>query len=509
MLRVSIALMIWVDVWIRIQTLVAHYTDEGVLPRTLQQELYLSRFPGRFSFHMLSGDAWLPLGLFGLMAVFALLVGLGYRTRFFLFCVWLLTVSLHNRNEMIETGGDALLRMTCFWAMFLPLGGLASLDVRAGRVRKAVQLSVLSWATFGFMMQLCFVYWFSAIHKSHPQWRSEFTAVHYAMHIDSYATAFGTWLRQYRGLTRGMTVGVLGFEFLGPFLLFGAGLLSLVPGMSWLAKYQAPVRTFGVFGFVALHFGLGLGLSLGTFSWFAMLIWLSVLPAEFWEDCERLRSRFVPRVRWLSGLTQPAWGAEIESTRMRRALGRVSGAAAIAAFLCVFLLNLRTVSRARVAPYLDGRAAFFLPDLNFVLNALRLDQHWGLFAPNPRVRDGWFVLLGAQEDGRQVNLLRPDQPLSWEVPQLAASTYETFRWRKYYRDLRRDGGGARKQRPYYLGYYCRTWNSAHHGQERVERLELVYMERRTLREGGHSAPQPISLVARSCREVPAIPPMDR
>src|SRR5262249_30227597 len=146
---------------------------------------------------------------------------------------------------------------------------------------------LFSVATFAFVMQLCLVYWFSFEHKSHAQWRSDFTAVHYALHIDSYATEFGQWLRQFRSVTSAMTRAVLEFERFGPFLLFGTGLLALIPGLERLQRYQPAVRTFAVFGFMGLHIGLALGLSLGTFSWFAVLTWFALLPSEFWNGVER------------------------------------------------------------------------------------------------------------------------------------------------------------------------------------------------------------------------------
>lgn len=501
LLRVVIAVMIWVDLWIRVQTLTAHYTDAGVLPRALHQALYLDPHPGRFSLHMASGEAAFQLGLFAVLALAAFLVGVGYRTRWALLVAWLLTISLHNRNEIISTGVDPLVRLVLFWSLFLPLSSHLSLDARAGRVGKLTSQVALSWATCAFVIQLACVYWFSVVHKTHAQWRSDFTAVHYALHIDSYATSFGVWLRQFRGLTRLLTASVFYFEVFGPLLVFGVGLLSMLPRLGRLLPYQPPVRTAAVLAFMGMHAGLGLGLSLGTFSWFALLTWLALLPSEAWNALERWRARYGARLAWLEPLTAPTRVAADSRGSARRA--RWDWAArlpAMMALLLVLAINLRTVSPKDVGPYLDGRALTLLPNFDYVINFLRLDQHWGLFAPNPRTRDGWFVLRGTRRDGEQVDLLRPDELLTWEPPELASATYPTFRWRKYYRDLRRDGRQYTLQRPAYLAYWCREWNRAHSGSARVEALELFFMERKTLLGGGYRPTERISLAQGSCLE---------
>ncbi len=67
-LRITIAAMIWVDLSIRVQTLTAHYTDAGVLPRALHKALFLEPHPGRLSFHMASGEAQYQHWLFSTMA---------------------------------------------------------------------------------------------------------------------------------------------------------------------------------------------------------------------------------------------------------------------------------------------------------------------------------------------------------------------------------------------------------------------------------------------------------
>ncbi len=49
------------------------------------------------------------------------LLAVGYRTRLMTVLNYVLITSLQARNIIILHGGDVLMKMICFWAMFLPL----------------------------------------------------------------------------------------------------------------------------------------------------------------------------------------------------------------------------------------------------------------------------------------------------------------------------------------------------------------------------------------------------
>lgn len=117
-----------------------------------------------------------------------------------------------------------------------------------------------------------------------------------------------------------------------------------------------------------------------------------------------------------------------------------------------------------------------------VIRLLRLDQVWNMFAPQPTRDDGWFVAPGVLADGREVNVLRPGESLTYAKPAAISSTHEApVRWRKY-----RDRIWSRSysfHREYYARYLCRDWNINHLGDQRVKSLKLVYMLERSLPMG--------------------------
>lgn len=505
--------MILTDLMIRAVTLRAHYTDDGVLPVSAQLRQWFAGHPGRFSFHMWSGDLRVQILLFVIATVCGLALIAGYRTRLALLSSLVLMISLQNRNTAIETGGDYLLRLICLWALFLPLEARFSLDRRAGRVSSwrpfggaAGDNEYFSLGTLGLCVQLIVIYYFSALHKSHPIWTREFTAIHYALHIDAYDTSFGEWLRQYPVLTRGFTRGTLFFESVAPWLLVAAGTASLIPKMEEMVSWQSPTRTLVAIAFILFHAGLALSLSLGTFAWFAMMIWLGMFPTWAWDRLVQTRfgRKWAKRIRdWESrqdGAEPSQGGNELSGALAPQGLRRVgyllAQSLAVVTAILVIMINIETLHR-EARPYLRGGPGMLQFDLSRPIDFVRLDQHWGLFTPYPRKTDGYYVILATLEDGRELDMLSDDLKLTWKKPADVSESFETFRWRKYFRDIRRGSGRALLR--LYSDYQCRTWNEEHSGEERMKRVEIYFMQRDTLPQGGHSPTKKRRLWGQGCR----------
>jgi hypothetical protein len=160
-LRVAMAILIIADLIRRSRDLVAHYTDFGVLPRTALIEDY-SRW--RISLHLANGTWEFQALLFVIAGVLAAALLLGYRTRVVTVASWFMLASLHSRNPALLDGGDVLLRVMLFWAIFLPWGARWSVDCAMQDQDKLPQCT-LSAATFAYAAQIVFMYWFSVLHK--------------------------------------------------------------------------------------------------------------------------------------------------------------------------------------------------------------------------------------------------------------------------------------------------------------------------------------------------------
>ncbi len=191
--RIGLALVVLFDLTVRFQQIKAHYSDLGVLPRSALIAEFLH--PWYWSIHLISGEPAIQALLFTIAILFSLLLLIGYRTRIAIIAVWAMTISLHNRNPALLFAGDDALRAILFWAMFLPLGASYSLDSALNSSTKPLPERTLSFATGALMVQLAFIYMFSAAFKHQsPIWSSQGNSVYYALNFDQYGTWFDHFL---------------------------------------------------------------------------------------------------------------------------------------------------------------------------------------------------------------------------------------------------------------------------------------------------------------------------
>ena len=545
LLRVVLALLVLADLASRVTDLSAHYADKGVLPRTVLMEHVLSRWS--FSLNLMSGEPFFQALLFGITALAAVGLLVGYRTRLMTIIVWVLLLSIQWRNPLVMGSDGPLLRLLIFWAMFLPLGAYWSVDsaLKGSSPRQSTRF--LSLATVGLFMQIAFVYWFTASLKSGPEWRTDGTAIYYALSVDQISTPFGQYLLHFPKLLEVMTFATFGLEAIGPFLLF-------------CPFFTGPVRTGTVLAFMSLHFGIWLSMDIGIFPWISAFCMVCFLPSWFWEKATKFYVTFQGRFEgagrlqravvrlaherlsslraWLSplasagqpsvaGLTargnadQP--GSRVarmislppmltggtarrgESTAEREKRGgaptgfepamlRASLATDLLAFfflLYILCWNLTTVSVLTM----PERAVPIGPFLG-------LDQYWGMFAPSPTKEDGWYVIPGTLRGGQQSDLMsvtRDDYGLhtvSWKKPQDVTSTFKNEHWRKYLENIWLQQHSD--QRLYFGRYICREWNARHKGAEQLRTFQITYMLEQTLPNYRHSTPQKVVLWEHRC-----------
>src|SRR5918994_4814764 len=294
--RIVLALLVLADLANRATDLYQHYADAGVLPRTVLVEEVLS--PWVFSLNLMNGGSFFQALLFGVAALAALGMLVGYRTRLMIFVVWVVLLSVQLRNPLVNNSSGLLLRMLLFWGMLLPLGAYWSVD-RARSTLPRPSPHFLSLSSFGLFMQIAFVYWFTAALKSGPEWRVDHTALYYALSLDQLATPIGHFLLDFPGLLQVMTFGTFALEAFGLFLLF-------------CPFFTGPVRTGTVLAVMSLHFGIWLTMDIGIFPWISAFCMVCFFPA--WptpgSSCSghqrRPATRWRPRVRpwsrpWWSG----------------------------------------------------------------------------------------------------------------------------------------------------------------------------------------------------------------
>lgn len=261
--RVCLALLLFSDWLDRLPDLAAHYSDAGIIPRSVITG------PLPLSVHFFTGGVWLQALWLGVALVAAFFLLVGYFTPLATLVSWFLLISVHARAPCVMQGGDQVLRLLLFWGIFLPLGARWSVDAADPRNRRSSP-RVLGVASAALILQVCMIYWFAGAWKWGPEWQAEASAVHYALRFEHFTTPFGYWLLEHPGLLRLLTRSTLLVEVLGPVILF----LPFAPALQRLLM----IATFTLF-----HAGLAISLELGNFPWACMVAWAALTPTAFWD----------------------------------------------------------------------------------------------------------------------------------------------------------------------------------------------------------------------------------
>lgn len=450
--RIGIASILILDLINRARNLDAHYTDQGILPRTAVQGIY-SHY---MSIHMLSGDKAFEAFLFILAGIFALALLVGFYTKTVTFISWFFLVSLQARNTQILHGGDLLLRILLFWSLFLPLGARYSIDSLLNKSKKKLHIRILSWGTFGIYMQIVFLYLFSVWFKiSGKEWLSG-TAVYYTLSIDHFATNFGKFLLYHPILLKYLTYSVLTFEFIGTILLFTPIMLG-------------PIRTLIIILFILMQIGFGISIRLGFFPVTASVAMLCLIPTWFWDKffiCIEKTGikKYFNKYCYKKKILQKA--ANIIPQQNINFKSSLIASCLVAFFLVyIFFSNMQSIG------------AYGMPsNVKSIGYALSINQKWNMFAPTPRKNDGWFVVVGRLQDGKYMDVMR-NKPVSWEKPKLVSSDYEDQNWNKYMFKLGDEEGEIPR---YYGRYLCYNWNTKNEENQNLEEVTIYYMLERTL-----------------------------
>jgi predicted DCC family thiol-disulfide oxidoreductase YuxK len=270
--RCLMGFIVMADVLYRLPDLVNFYTDKGLVPRgTFITEMAM---PWSFSFHLANGSTGFALAMFAIHFIFGLMLVFGFKSRWAMIGAYLMTVSVHNRNWLVNNGGDDILRALLFISIFLPLNKYFSIDSALTKDKEPLPKENVSTWGWVFYLQVFVIYYVSYILKDHPMWRSDFTAVYYSSRLDIFASPIGFWLRDFPKFLKLSTIFTIYTEFLGPLLL----IFSFIFGRFW---WQ--VRLFVIGIFIALHFGIIATMWIGVFPWTCIVMWLIFLPTPFWD----------------------------------------------------------------------------------------------------------------------------------------------------------------------------------------------------------------------------------
>jgi hypothetical protein len=450
LMRVCVAIVILLDLSVRVSDLEVFYANSGAVPMAMVFEHTWNKY--FISFHAVNGMWQFQLLLFLLSYFFAAMLLIGYRTRLFTVLAWVMMLSLHNRNTLILQGGDDLLRMVLFWGMFIPWGARYSCDALMGS-KKLEPVQFLNVATIAYLLQICYIYTGSALLKG-KEWSSDFTAMYYVYGLDQIAYPITKHLFYHPSLLRLMTIAAYYFELLVPLLFF-------IPVAHQWFRYA------GVLLIVFFHGFNTVTLLIGMFPLIGIATVMGMLPTVAMDHFERLCAFIRSTVRdsllaW-SGYLQHIlkWKETLyEYSPVRRNLQN-----AMLIFLTLFVFDWNFSNLT----FINSKLSDSLRPIGY---ALRLDQNWGMFAPGVFKDDGWYVYEGKTEKGECFDLLCPDKKISYKKPASVTAMFKNDRWRKYTENLMLAYNSY--MRGYFTSYYMRTWNENNQDRQ-IKELQIVYM----------------------------------
>lgn len=267
--RVGLALVVLSDLVLRSRYIVEHYTDMGIYPRWAYQ--IMGETATTFSLHAANGQLWYQVVLFLIHGFFALWILFWYKTKIATLIVWWLTVSLQNRNMLIQSGADDLLRMLLFWSLFLPLDRYFSWDKnRYNMVQKTSLTGIFSLGVIAFIIQQFALYWVTAYLKLWPAWYGDGSAVYQILALETFHLPLSDITFQFPSLMRLATHASMFVEFFWPLLLI-------------LPFWNTGARMVGILLIIGLHTGIMTHISVGFFPWIAIVSILAFLPKDFWD----------------------------------------------------------------------------------------------------------------------------------------------------------------------------------------------------------------------------------
>ena len=472
--RILLAMVLLGDLFVRSRDITAHYTDFGVVPRSeIIQGIMGSEF--FVSLHLISGSSLGQAILFILAACFLIGMLLGVRTRLCHLVSWGLLCSLHTRNPYVLHAGDTLLRMITFWLLFLPTAKVWSIDAlkRPPELQRcASEQTVSSIATFAFMWQLVLVYLIGAQLKNGSEWTHEYTALYYALNLETLVTPLGAKLGQYFTLCQILTCVTVCIQKYG--LLF-----LIVP---FFISY---CRVLVIVLFSGFHLAIGLTFKLGLFVPTCLIVWSVLTPSFVWNYLERqaffislkkilktcaLKAPFDTfyRTQWATG----------ETPQIYRKLCPI-----VVCFLLAYvsLWNVKTLHPAY------KRSVEVLPqEVSWLGYILRLDQHWNMFAPSPTKKEGWFTIPAMTLNGQKIDLLHGGEQRALDKSSLMAAPHKNLKWQTLMLYL--NHSKYSRYCAYYGQYLIRQWNQTHSAEQRIKSMQIVFMKEVTPQPGATYKP---------------------
>lgn len=262
--RIALAVVLIIDLVInRFPSATELYSDSGYL--TTNALLMYPRTTGITPLYFITSELGVKL-FFLLYFLLSVMLLVGYQTRIISILVFICLFSIQDRVLPFIYAADDVLRITAFWAMFLPLESSFSLFEKSAKEKNSSFNNVVS---FSILLQISIIYLFNALFKSGEMWQNG-TAVSYAVSILDHKTRFSHLFYNNNFLPGLFTYSTKLFQYSIIFLLF-------------MPFYKDKLRFLAFLMIILFHFGLAIFLDVGIFYLTVLPFAILILPENFWN----------------------------------------------------------------------------------------------------------------------------------------------------------------------------------------------------------------------------------
>lgn len=195
------------------------FTNTGLIQGTEAREL---AGPLRLSpLHWVDDPVSVRL-FFGATAAVTVLFTVGWQTRIMGVLLYLMMLSIHQRNIVTNCGADTLILIMLFYAMLSPCGAAFSFDARRTARRRGTLASplIVPWAQRLIQLHLALIYFNTAILKCNGSTWLGGTALHFVLNNNEVGRSQLLGLVEYPIAINLMTYAGLAVEFALPFFLW-------------------------------------------------------------------------------------------------------------------------------------------------------------------------------------------------------------------------------------------------------------------------------------------------
>jgi hypothetical protein len=321
-----------------------------------------------------------------------------------------------------------------FWGLFLPWNAYYSLDSKNG----TIPIKQHTLANIGYLCLIASVYFFTVCLKTSAEWRSEGSAIYYALSLEQIRLPLGDLLYQFPLLMKLLTWFVFYLELAIPVLIL------------WPSK-KGNLRLIAFALLLMLHIGIGLTLYVGLFFIINIITSIGLLPSSVMDKLETKLK-----------LTKNKFSGRIKKPTSLRYITNS---------ICIIVIGISIIINLSAVKWFNYELR---QEVWYPVNVFRLDQFWGMFSPSILKKDGWFVYHGVDSVGRQHDLYRDNNFVDYTKPEHVVKMYKSDRWRKLAENMQSDNYTF--LRPQYCRYILREWNK-NHPEKKMLMLNFYFMEK--------------------------------